>query len=47
MGPMANETILSSIHALPTKLISSAYPFRYRSLEDALNQALAAEKAEV
>lgn len=46
MGPMADETVLSSTHALPTKLLSSGYPFRYRSLEDALYQALAMEKGE-
>jgi uncharacterized protein (TIGR01777 family) len=46
MGPMADETVLSSTHALPTKLLSSGYPFRYRNLEDALYQALAMEKVE-
>jgi uncharacterized protein (TIGR01777 family) len=46
LGQMADETILSSAHVLPTKLMSSGYPFRYNNLEDALNQALAAEKSE-
>jgi NAD dependent epimerase/dehydratase family enzyme len=43
---MANETVLSSTHALPSKLLSSGYPFRYRNLQDALYQALAMEKVE-
>jgi uncharacterized protein (TIGR01777 family) len=46
MGPMADETILASTHAVPAKLLSSGYPFRYRNLEDALYQALAMEKVE-
>jgi len=46
MGQMAKETVLSSTHVLPTKLLSSGYPFRYRNLEDALYQALAMEKVE-
>jgi len=46
MGPMADETFLSSAHVLPTKLVNAVYPFRYRTLEDALNQALASEKVE-
>ena len=46
IGPMAKETVLSSTHVLPTKLLSSGYPFRYRNLQDALYQALALEKVE-
>jgi uncharacterized protein len=46
IGPMANETVLSSTHVRPTKLLSSGYPFRYRNLEDALYQALVMEKVE-
>jgi hypothetical protein len=46
LGPMADETLLSSIHALPAKLLEAGYPYRYRGLEDALNHALAAEKVE-
>ncbi len=46
MGPIADEALLSSAHVIPTKLLSSGYPFRYRILEDALYQALAMEKVE-
>jgi uncharacterized protein len=47
MGPMADETFLSSTHVIPAKLLDAGYPYRYRGLEDALNHALAAEKVEV
>ena len=46
VGPIADEAFLSSTHAVPAKLTSAGYPFRYRDLEDALYQALAMEKAE-
>jgi uncharacterized protein (TIGR01777 family) len=46
LGPMADETLLTSLHALPAKLLEANYPYRYRVLEDALNNALAAEKVE-
>ncbi len=46
MGPMADETLLASTHAVPAKLLDAAYPYRYRGLEDALNHALAEEKVE-
>lgn len=46
MGPIADETVLASTHAIPGKLLSSGYPFRYRILEDALYQELAMEKPE-
>jgi len=46
MGAVADETVLASTHAIPAKLLSSGYPFRYSILEDALYQALAMEKPE-
>lgn len=45
-GPMADETLLASLHALPAKLQEAGYPYRYGVLEDALNHALASEKVE-
>jgi uncharacterized protein (TIGR01777 family) len=46
LGPIADEAFLTSTHVVPAKLVSAGYPFRYRSLEDALYQALAMEKVE-
>jgi hypothetical protein len=46
LGPMADEALLASAHVVPGKLSRAGYPFRYRSLEDALYQALAMEKVE-
>ena len=45
-GRIADEGLLASAHVVPLKLLRSGYPFRYPSLEDALYQALAMERAE-
>jgi uncharacterized protein (TIGR01777 family) len=46
LGQIADEALLASTHVVPVKLVRSGYPFRYPSLEDALYQAFALEKAE-
>ena len=45
-GRMADEALLSSCHAVPSKLKKTGYAFKYENLEDALYQALAMEKVE-
>ncbi len=37
---MADETLLSSIHALPEKLTAAGYPFRHPELDDAIQNAI-------
>lgn len=40
LGEMAEETMLSSTRALPSRLLGSGYTFRYTELEDALGHLL-------
>lgn len=41
VGPMTDEALLASTRAMPVKLISSGFQFRYSRLEEALVSALA------
>jgi uncharacterized protein len=43
LGEMADETLLASARALPTKLLQSGYQFRYGELEAALRHVLGKE----
>ena len=39
-GEMAQETLLASQRAMPSKLLTAGYPFRYAAVSDALRAAL-------
>jgi uncharacterized protein (TIGR01777 family) len=40
LGEMGRELLLSSTHAVPSRLVASGFAFRYRNLEDALGHVL-------